>query len=159
MPRSPSPARVAGHAVTARHAAGRPRGLRRPPPAAIGEPAAFPTPPRSAWSAARFGITITDRSRFIRLLLPGFLIALGAGQLIPFLNVFIHGKFGLDLGELADAHEKREADEQRKALRGLTERIKDSELVVFENCAHAAIYENAEEFNARTLAFLTRHSG
>ena len=41
----------------------------------------------------------------------------------------------------------------------LTEGIKDSELVVFENCAHAPIYENAEEFNARTLAFLTRHSG
>ena len=41
----------------------------------------------------------------------------------------------------------------------LTEGIKDSELVVFENCAHAPSYENAEEFNARTLAFLTRHSG
>jgi pimeloyl-ACP methyl ester carboxylesterase len=41
----------------------------------------------------------------------------------------------------------------------LTGGIKDSELVVFENCAHAPIYENVEEFNARTLAFLTRHSG
>jgi pimeloyl-ACP methyl ester carboxylesterase len=41
----------------------------------------------------------------------------------------------------------------------LTEGIKDTELVVFENCAHAAMYENVEEFNARTLAFLTRHSG
>jgi pimeloyl-ACP methyl ester carboxylesterase len=41
----------------------------------------------------------------------------------------------------------------------LTEAIKDSELVVFEDCAHAPIYENVEEFNARTLAFLTRHSG
>jgi pimeloyl-ACP methyl ester carboxylesterase len=41
----------------------------------------------------------------------------------------------------------------------LTEGIKDSELVVFENCAHAPIYENVEEFNARTLAFLTRQSG
>jgi pimeloyl-ACP methyl ester carboxylesterase len=41
----------------------------------------------------------------------------------------------------------------------LTEAIKDSELLVFEDCAHAAIYENVEEFNARTLAFLTRHSG
>jgi len=41
----------------------------------------------------------------------------------------------------------------------LTEGIKDSELVVFEGCAHAPIYENIEEFNARTLAFLTRHSG
>jgi len=41
----------------------------------------------------------------------------------------------------------------------LTEGIKDSELVVFEDCAHAPIYENVEEFNGRTLAFLTRHSG
>ena len=35
----------------------------------------------------------------------------------------------------------------------------DTELVVFEDCAHAPIYENVAEFNARTLAFLTRHSG
>jgi 3-oxoadipate enol-lactonase len=41
----------------------------------------------------------------------------------------------------------------------LTEGIKGSELVVFEDCAHAPIYENVEEFNATTLAFLTRHSG
>jgi len=41
----------------------------------------------------------------------------------------------------------------------LTQGIKDSELTVFEDCSHAPIYENVEEFNARTLAFLTRHSG
>jgi pimeloyl-ACP methyl ester carboxylesterase len=41
----------------------------------------------------------------------------------------------------------------------LTEGIKDSELVVFEDCAHAPIYQNVEEFNATTLAFLTRQSG
>jgi 3-oxoadipate enol-lactonase len=41
----------------------------------------------------------------------------------------------------------------------LTEGIKNSELVVFEDCAHAPIYENVEEFNAATLAFLTRQSG
>jgi pimeloyl-ACP methyl ester carboxylesterase len=41
----------------------------------------------------------------------------------------------------------------------LTEGIKNTELVVFEDCAHAPIYENVEEFNAKTLAFLTRHSG
>jgi pimeloyl-ACP methyl ester carboxylesterase len=41
----------------------------------------------------------------------------------------------------------------------LTEAIKDSELVIFEDCAHAPIYENVEEFNAETLAFLTRQSG
>jgi pimeloyl-ACP methyl ester carboxylesterase len=41
----------------------------------------------------------------------------------------------------------------------LTGAIKDTELVVFEDCAHAPIYENVEEFNAKTMAFLTRHSG
>ena len=50
-------------------------------------------PPRNG----RFGMVINDRALFIRLLLPGFLTSLGAGQLIPFLNVFIKTKFGLDL--------------------------------------------------------------
>ena len=36
--------------------------------------------------------------------------------------------------------------------------IADSELVVFEHCAHAPIYENVAEFNARTMDFLTRNS-
>jgi hypothetical protein len=29
---------------------------------------------------------------------------------------------------------------------------------VFEDCAHAAIYENVEGFNTQTLDFLQRHS-
>jgi pimeloyl-ACP methyl ester carboxylesterase len=37
--------------------------------------------------------------------------------------------------------------------------IAGSEVVVFEDCAHAPIYENVEEFNRRTLAFLQQHSG
>jgi 3-oxoadipate enol-lactonase len=37
--------------------------------------------------------------------------------------------------------------------------IAGSEVVVFEDCAHAPIYENVEEFNQRTLAFLQRHTG
>ncbi|MGE5289872.1 MAG: alpha/beta fold hydrolase [Micromonosporaceae bacterium] len=37
--------------------------------------------------------------------------------------------------------------------------IRDSELVVFEGCAHAPIYEDVAGFNGRTLAFLQRHSG
>jgi 3-oxoadipate enol-lactonase len=37
--------------------------------------------------------------------------------------------------------------------------IAGSEVVVFEDCAHAPIYEQVEEFNQRTLAFLQRHSG
>jgi pimeloyl-ACP methyl ester carboxylesterase len=35
--------------------------------------------------------------------------------------------------------------------------IGDCELIVFDDCAHAPIYENVEEFNARTLAFLQGH--
>jgi pimeloyl-ACP methyl ester carboxylesterase len=37
--------------------------------------------------------------------------------------------------------------------------IKTSELLVFEDCAHAAIYENVAAFNEKTLAFLNRHAG
>jgi pimeloyl-ACP methyl ester carboxylesterase len=40
----------------------------------------------------------------------------------------------------------------------LTSSIAVSELVVFEDCAHAPIYENVEAFNSRTLAFLLDHS-
>ena len=36
----------------------------------------------------------------------------------------------------------------------LTEAIADTELFVFEDCAHAAIYENVEGFNRQTLGFL-----
>ena len=45
----------------------------------------------------RFGFEISDRRLFVRLLLPGFLTALGAGQLIPFLNIFVQDKFSLGL--------------------------------------------------------------
>ena len=37
--------------------------------------------------------------------------------------------------------------------------IQDSELVIFESCAHAPIYEKVDEFNQKTLEFLKRHSG
>jgi pimeloyl-ACP methyl ester carboxylesterase len=37
--------------------------------------------------------------------------------------------------------------------------IKNSELVIFEMCAHAPIYENVSEFNEETLGFLKRHIG
>jgi len=36
--------------------------------------------------------------------------------------------------------------------------IKGSELHVFEDCAHAPIYENVGAFNSATLAFLQKHS-
>lgn len=48
------------------------------------------------WLAAR----VRDRRLFARLLLPGALIAIGAGQVIPFLNLFVQARFGLDLAEL-----------------------------------------------------------
>ena len=44
----------------------------------------------------------------------------------------------------------RFADPIRNAIRGC-------ELIVFEDCSHAPIYENVEEFNQQTLAFLRRH--
>jgi len=37
--------------------------------------------------------------------------------------------------------------------------VKTSELVIFEMCAHAPIYENVSKFNEETLAFLKRHIG
>ena len=37
--------------------------------------------------------------------------------------------------------------------------IAKSELIVFEDCSHAPIYENVAEFNAKTLAFLGRQAG
>jgi len=64
----------------------------------LGEPARHPVGEERARTL--MGITITDRGRFVRLLLPGFLIATGAGQVIPFLNVFVQQKFGLDLASL-----------------------------------------------------------
>jgi len=36
--------------------------------------------------------------------------------------------------------------------------IRGSELLIFEGCAHAPIYEKVEEFNQKTLRFLQRHA-
>jgi pimeloyl-ACP methyl ester carboxylesterase len=41
----------------------------------------------------------------------------------------------------------------------LMREIPDSELIVFEECSHAPIYERVEEFNTKTLAFLLAHAG
>ncbi len=76
----------------------RPSAAAGPPLRRLGEPAAFPRDPRRG--RAHLGITVRDRGRFARLVLPGFLISLGAGQIIPFLNVFVQQKFGLNLAEL-----------------------------------------------------------
>ena|SRR5437868_2001919 len=39
---------------------------------------------------------------------------------------------------------------------GMKNSIRNSELLVFEGCAHAQIYEKVEEFNRKTLRFLQR---
>ena len=36
--------------------------------------------------------------------------------------------------------------------------IRNSELLTFEGCAHAPLYEKVEEFNHRTLEFLQRQA-
>jgi MFS family permease len=64
----------------------------------LGEPAAFPADPRR--SRMGLGITVRDPGLFAKLLAPGLLISIGAGQVIPFLNLFVQGKFGLDLAQL-----------------------------------------------------------
>ncbi|HEX5481315.1 MAG TPA: alpha/beta hydrolase [Terriglobia bacterium] len=45
----------------------------------------------------------------------------------------------------------RFADPMKTAIQG-------AEVVVFDGCAHAPLYEKVEEFNQKTLAFLKRHS-
>ena len=76
----------------------RPRTVTTPHLRRLGEPAAFPRDPRRA--RTRLGLVVRDRSLFWRLLLPGFLISVGAGQVIPFLNLFVQQRFGLDLASL-----------------------------------------------------------
>ncbi|HLI08180.1 MAG TPA: alpha/beta hydrolase [Ktedonobacteraceae bacterium] len=41
----------------------------------------------------------------------------------------------------------------------MQQNIANTELVIFEGCAHAPIYEKVDEFNQTTLAFLQRHAG
>jgi MFS family permease len=76
----------------------RPRSVMPARLASLGEPAAFPADPRRR--RARLGLVVRDRGLFVRLLLPGMLISIGAGQVIPFLNLFIQGRFGLDLASI-----------------------------------------------------------
>src|SRR5207253_9677567 len=48
---------------------------------------------------SRVGIHIGDARLFLKLVAPGFLVAIGAGQVLPFLNLYIVRRFGLDLSE------------------------------------------------------------
>ena len=38
-------------------------------------------------------------------------------------------------------------------------KIRGSELLIFEGCAHAPIHEKVEEFNQKTVGFLQRQAG
>jgi pimeloyl-ACP methyl ester carboxylesterase len=58
----------------------------------------------------------------------------------------------ITFGRHDQATSTRFADEMRSNIRG-------SEVLVFEGCAHAPIYEKVEEFNQKTLQFLKRHTG
>jgi 2-hydroxy-6-oxonona-2,4-dienedioate hydrolase len=40
----------------------------------------------------------------------------------------------------------------------LRDSISNSEVLIFDGCAHAPIYEKVDEFNQKTLEFLQRHS-
>lgn len=91
---------AAGLVVILRLSDDRPAIMRRRQLLAVGEPAAFPSLRRRGLSLSRLGLTIRDRRTFFRLLLPGLLIPIGAGQIIPFLNLFVQQKFGLDLASL-----------------------------------------------------------
>ena len=70
----------------------------------VPEASAEPGPPRLATGPVharldRLGLRVGDPRLFVRLLLPGFIISLGAGQVLPFLNLYIVGRFGLDLSQ------------------------------------------------------------
>ncbi len=63
---------------------------RRPLPS---EPPHAAPLPRRRWGLAHPAL-------FLKLLVPTLLVGLGAGQTMPFLNLFITGKFGISFGEL-----------------------------------------------------------
>jgi MFS family permease len=70
-------------------------------PSAPGLPGALPAGPHQD------GTVKAPRRRLLsnpgtvgRLLLPAFLISLGAGQTMPFLNIYVSGKFGVDFRSL-----------------------------------------------------------
>jgi 3-oxoadipate enol-lactonase len=54
---------------------------------------------------------------------------------------------------------RRDAVTSMRFADQMTGGIRSSELLIFEGCSHAALYENVDEFNQKTLAFLQRHAG
>ena len=53
--------------------------------------------PRLRARLSRIGIHVGEIDVFLKIVTPGFLISIGAGQVLPFLNLYIVGRFGLDL--------------------------------------------------------------
>jgi len=54
---------------------------------------------------------------------------------------------------------RRDAATSMRFADPLKNGIRNSELYVFEDCSHAAIYENVAAFNEKSLAFLRSHTG
>lgn len=54
---------------------------------------------------------------------------------------------------------RRDAVTSTRFAEPLKNGIKNSELLIFEDCAHTPLYEKVDEFNQRTLTFLKAHSG
>jgi MFS family permease len=78
-------------------------GVRRAPATEVGHPDAGARAGAGRRpSRVRIGrfVPIANPGRLARLLFPNFLIAVGAGQVIPFLNLFVERKFGLQLASL-----------------------------------------------------------
>jgi len=69
------------------------------------------------------------------------------------------GQLGNIVAPTQVTYGRRDACTSTRFAEELSSGIKDSELLVFETCAHAPIYEQVEEFNTKTLAFLREHSG
>lgn len=83
---------VLGVAVCATLAPDRPSRPSRPSPTHL--------PAAAAQAGRTAGARVADPRLYLRLLVPGFLIGLGAGQVIPFLNLYVERRFGLDIATL-----------------------------------------------------------
>jgi pimeloyl-ACP methyl ester carboxylesterase len=89
-----------------------------------------PMPPLDAFMRQSSAVLNHDATRVLTEIVAPTLITLGRFDLVTSIR-FAHS--------MADA-------------------IKDTEVVVFDGSSHAPIYEQVEEFNQRTLAFLTKHA-
>lgn len=76
-------------------------GLAMLPMFAARDPAPVAPPPDPRADPAIRPRRLVSRPRVVlKLLIPAFLISLGAGQTLPFLNIYISGRFGIDYASL-----------------------------------------------------------